>query len=190
MFLHYHNQHKWNHCFWPLLGFWGLQNFCFYWLLWSVSKNSLTGLEIGFPNYTMSLLYTIKEFGPKDMWSSMAQTYKIINEITWRLYEPPDLQNVSKCPTTGYFWIRFSVLEHNAVTTLRVVESNSPRLRITKSGWFFFKHGHTQYRPICVAADSWLMWKTCQHSPTPGLTPTGHWFCINQSPFYLVNFKF
>ena len=80
-------------------------------------KNSLTGLKIGFPNYTMSLLYTIKDFGPKDMWSSMAQTYKIINEITWGLYEPPDLQNVSKCPTTGYFWIRCSVLEHNAVTT-------------------------------------------------------------------------
>ena len=110
-------------------------------------KNSLTGLKIGFPNYTMSLLYTIKEFGPKDMWSSMAQTYKIINEITWGLYEPPDLQNVSKCPTTGYFWIRFSILEHNA------------------------------------------RW-TCQHSPTPGLTPTGQWFCINPSPFYLVNFKF
>ena len=42
--------------------------------------------------------------------------------------------NVSKCQKTGYFWIRFSVFENYAETTLRVVESGSPRLRITKSG--------------------------------------------------------
>ena len=39
-----------------------------------------------------------------------------------------------KWPKTGYFWMIFSVLEHYAVNTLRVVESGSPRLRITKSG--------------------------------------------------------
>ena len=43
-------------------------------------------------------------------------------------------QTNSKLPETGYFWIRFSVLKHYAVTTLRVVKSGSPRLRITKNG--------------------------------------------------------
>ena len=35
---------------------------------------------------------------------------------------------------TGSFWIGFSVLEHYTLTTLRVVESGSPRLRMNKSG--------------------------------------------------------
>ena len=47
---------------------------------------------------------------------------------------------------TGYFWIHVSVLEHNAKTTLRVVESGSPRLCITKIGWEKKNYGHTHYR--------------------------------------------
>ena len=54
--------------------------------------------------------------------------------------------NVSKCPKTGYFWICFSVLEHYAVTTLRVVKSGSPRLGITKCGCLKKNLGHTRYR--------------------------------------------
>ena len=40
-----------------------------------------------------------------------------------------------KWPKIGYFWIRFSILEHHAVTTLRMVENGSPRLHITKNCW-------------------------------------------------------
>ena len=48
-----------------------------------------------------------------------------------------------KWPKIGYFWIRFSVLENHAVTTLRVVESGSPwqyglrRIETRNQKWLF-----------------------------------------------------
>ena len=39
-----------------------------------------------------------------------------------------------KWPKICYFWIHFRGLEHYSVTTLQVVASGSPLLRITKSG--------------------------------------------------------
>ena len=41
-----------------------------------------------------------------------------------------------KWPKQAIFWIRLRVLEQYTITSLKVVESGSPRLRITKSGWF------------------------------------------------------
>ena len=52
--------------------------------------------------------------------------YLIANLTSWEFL---------KWPKTGYFWICFSVLGHYALTTLKVVESGSRWLRITKSNW-------------------------------------------------------
>ena len=51
-----------------------------------------------------------------------------------------------KWPKQAIFGSVWALLEHYAVTTLRVVTSGSPPLRITKSGWFKKNLGHIRYR--------------------------------------------